>query len=118
MGCLSPLTAVTLLQLRDLGELELDGRLPPEDVDQDLELELVLVDLGNRTGEVGEGPFPHSDALAFLVLQPGPGLLGCPLAGFGLDLQDALHLFAGERSGSGAEADEAGDAGRVAHDVP
>src|SRR4051812_31146171 len=32
------------LELRHLGELELDRRLPAEDVDEHLELELVLVD--------------------------------------------------------------------------
>src|SRR6202048_1673904 len=52
MGC-----AGLLLELRDLGEVEFDGRLPPEDVDQDLEFELVLVDLGDGTGEGGAGAF-------------------------------------------------------------
>src|SRR6202035_4578985 len=40
------------LELRDLAELELDRRLAAEDVDEDLELELVLVDLGNLAREV------------------------------------------------------------------
>src|SRR6516165_7825721 len=45
------------LQLRDLRELKLDGGLPSEDVDEDLELQLVLVDLGDGTGEVSERAF-------------------------------------------------------------
>src|ERR1700689_175883 len=45
------------LQLGDLAELELDRRLPAEDVDQHLELELVFVDFGDLAREVGERPF-------------------------------------------------------------
>src|SRR5689334_16956420 len=63
------------LELRDLGELELDGGLPPKDVDEDLELELVLVDLGDHAGEVGEGALAHPDALAHLVLEARLGAL-------------------------------------------
>src|SRR6516162_10261640 len=59
------------LQLRDLRELKLDGCLPSEDVDQDLELQLVLVDLGDGTGEVRKGSFLDSNRLPHLVLQPG-----------------------------------------------
>src|SRR5688572_33009984 len=70
-----PLPRSRPLELGDLAELELDRRLPAEDVDQDLELELVLVDLGDLAGEVGEGPFPDPHALAHLVLQPRAGLL-------------------------------------------
>src|SRR5579875_3859495 len=81
------------LQLRHLGELQLDGRLPPEDVDEDLELELILVDLGDGAAEVGEGAFPDPHRLAHLVLEAGPALLGRgPLSLFGLDLEDPLHL--------------------------
>ena len=65
------------------------------------------------------GPFPDPDGLAELVLQPGPALLGrCALAVLGLDLEDVLDLLAGQRGRAGAEADEAGHAGRVAHHVP
>src|SRR5436853_1377674 len=39
-----------LLQLRDLGEFPLDGRLAAEDVHEALELAVVLVDVGVRTG--------------------------------------------------------------------
>src|SRR3982074_847605 len=58
------------LPFRAFKETELHGRPPPEDVDQHLELELVLVDLGDLAGEVGERPLPDSDALTHLVLQP------------------------------------------------
>src|ERR1700730_9400746 len=42
------------LELCDLAEFELDRGLPAEDVDQDLELQLILVDLGDLAREVGE----------------------------------------------------------------
>src|SRR3954454_15228284 len=61
------------LQLGDLAELQLDGRLPAEDVDQHLQLELVGVDLDDLAGEVGKWAFLHPHALADLVLQPGLG---------------------------------------------
>src|SRR5829696_5474271 len=64
------------LELRDFGELELDRGLPAEDVDEDLDLELVLVDLGDLAGEVGEGAGLDPHALAHLVLQLGPLALG------------------------------------------
>src|SRR5947209_3165524 len=89
--CLSPLR-VALLELRHLAELELDGSLAPEDVDQHLELELVLVDLGDLAREVGEGALAHSHALADLVLQAGPGLL-LGLDTLDLHLEDALDLL-------------------------
>src|SRR2546423_6456818 len=117
MGCLSPLTAVTLLQLGDLAELELDGRLPSEDVDQDLELELVIVDLGDLAGEIGERPSPDPHALPDLVLQAGPRLL-LGLGALDLDLEDALDLLAGEGRGLGPQADEARDAGRFPRPPP
>src|SRR5471030_150764 len=70
------------LELGDLAEFELDRGLPAEDVHQHLELELVLVDLVDLAGEVGERPFLHPDRLAFFVLEPGPALL---------DLLDPAH---------------------------
>src|SRR5829696_8794095 len=60
-------------ELGDLAEVHLDERLPPEDVDQDLELHVVGVDLGDLTGEVGERAFLDPHALAHLVLEPGLG---------------------------------------------
>src|SRR5579883_3034559 len=63
---------VESLQLRDLGEVQLDRGLPPEDVDEDLELEAVLVDLGDGAGEVGERAFLDAHALADLVHRSRP----------------------------------------------
>src|SRR6516165_9276554 len=57
-----------LLQLLDLAELQLDRGLPPEDVDQHLDLELVLVDLGDVPREVGERPLLDADRLVQLEL--------------------------------------------------
>src|ERR1039458_3382248 len=64
------------LELGDLAEFELDGGLPAEDVDQDLQLELVLVDLVDLPGEVGERPLLHPHRLALFVFEPRPRLLG------------------------------------------
>src|SRR5947209_14665431 len=105
------------LELRDLAELQLDGGLPAEDVHEDLQLHLVFVDLGDGAGEVRERPFSHPNALADLEHRPVAGLLG-PVGAGRLDLQDALDLFAGQRGGLGAQADEPGDARRVADDPP
>src|SRR3546814_311625 len=90
--------AQRLLELGDLGELELDGRLTPEDVDEDLELELVLVDLDDLAGEVGEGAFLDPDGLAHLVLEaglgPGGDLFGA-LCGHG---EERLHVAPDRKS--------------------
>src|SRR5579859_3914283 len=91
------------LELGHLGELQLHGRLPTEDVDEHLELELVLVDLGDGPGEVGERPFLDAHALADLVLQAGPALLGGFLA-WGRDLQERLDLFARQRRRLGSRS--------------
>src|SRR5262249_41175108 len=83
-----------LLQLRHLGEVEFDGRLPPENVDQDLQLELVLVDLGDGAAEVGEGTLAHPDGLAELVLQLGPALSSRrAFAVFGVHLEDVFDFL-------------------------
>src|SRR5262245_59438434 len=71
----SPTRIVAALELGDLRELELDGRLPAEDVDEHLELHLVLVDLGDGAGEVGERTLLDPHRLARLVVEPRPGLL-------------------------------------------
>src|SRR3546814_6943281 len=90
--------AQRLLELGDLGELELDGRLTPEDVDEDLELELVIVDLDDLAGEVGEGAFLDPDGLAHLVLEaglgPGGDLFGA-LWGHG---EERLHVRSEEHT--------------------
>src|SRR6516165_1556282 len=106
------------LQLRDLRELKLDGCLPSEDVDKDLQLQLVLVDLGDGTGEIGEGPFLHPHRLSHVVLKAGPAALDGLTFVPRLDLQNALHLSPGERRRTSTQADEARHAWRVAHDIP
>src|SRR5579883_3057328 len=106
------------LELGDLAELELDRGLPPEDVDEDLQLELVLVDLGDLAREVGEGAFLHPDGLVHLVGEARPAPLGRRLHPFRLDLQDALHLTARERGGLGPGSNEPGDARGVADGPP
>src|SRR5919107_194203 len=107
------------LELGDLGELELDRGLPAEDVDEDLDLELVLVDLGDLAGEVGEGTLAHPHALAHLVLElralaPG-GTLGLGLVGH---VQGGLDVLAGEGHRLAGGAHEPGDAGGVADPAP
>src|SRR3954470_10130616 len=64
-----PTSLPAWLELRHLGELELDRRLPAEDVDEHLDLELVLVDLGDLAVEVGERTRLHAHALAHLVVE-------------------------------------------------
>src|SRR5690242_4783772 len=122
VGAPAPTLAVllfVLLELGDLTELELDRRLPAEDVDEHLELRLVDVDLADGAVEVGEGAGDDAHLLADVELQPRPGLLA--LAGDALlllDAEDGLDLLAGERRRLGAAPDEAGHAGGVAHDPP
>src|SRR3954453_20595227 len=105
------------LELGDLAELELDRGLPAEDVDEHLQLELVLVDLGDGAGEVCERTFLHADRLPHLVFEPRAGLL-LRLDALDLDLEDALDLLARQRRRPGTEPDEAGHTRGVAHDVP
>src|SRR5690242_7435671 len=83
-------------ELGDLAELELDGRLPPEDVDQHLQLQLVGVDLHDLAREVGERPLPHPDALARLVLEAGLAGLDDALA-VALGRQERVDLTPAER---------------------
>src|SRR5580693_993071 len=107
------------LELRDLAEFELDRRLPAEDVDQHLELELVLVDLRDLAREVGERPFLDPDRLVDLVLEAGPGALGgAAPPTFLLHLEDVLDFAPRQRRRLGAGSDEPGDARRVADRTP
>src|SRR5690606_30883316 len=100
----------------DLGEVELDGGLAPEDGHEHLQLAALGVDLGDHAGEVGEGA---SGDLDHVTDVEGDAYLGRlarardPDAG-----EHALLLLGGEGHGAGRGADEAGDAGRVAHDLP
>ena len=92
------------LELRDLGELELDGRLAAEDVDEHLDLELVLVDLDDLAAEVGEGAFLDPDGLVDLVLEAGPALADRGVLALDLDGEEGLDLLAAQRRGLGALA--------------
>src|SRR3954447_25483884 len=111
LSCVRKRGGSKLLELGYSREFQLDRGLPAEDVDEHLELELVLVDLADGAGEVGERTFLDPHCLALFVFEAGPRLLG-RLGAVDLDLQDALDLFAGQRGRAGAETDEAGDAGR------
>src|SRR3954453_4037345 len=111
-----------VLNLGDLGERELDRRLPAEDRDEHLQLLLLGVDLVDRRGQGRERPVHDRDRLADLEVDDGRGGAGrgCPAAGRrglrrlrrlrrdrrGEDLDD---LVDGQRQGLGGGADEAGD---------
>src|SRR5665213_1102875 len=105
------------LELCDLAELELDRCLPAEDVHEHLQLQLVLVDLGDLTGEVRERAFLHPDGLADLVFEAGPTLLGGTAAdGVAADLEDALPFGTAERGRLRARTYESGDAWSLTND--
>src|SRR4051794_41673069 len=109
-------TYVSLLDLGNLAEGQLDGRLAPEDRDQHLDLLRVRADLADRGGERGERAVHDRDRLSDLEvddldLRPGLLLLG----GRHEDLDD---LVDGERGGPGGRADEAGDARGVPDGAP
>src|SRR5580704_13739767 len=106
------------LELGDLAEFELDRRLPAEDVDQHLELELVLVDLGDLAREVGERAFLDPHRLVDLVLEPGAAALRARLGALDLDLEDVLDLPARQRRRLGPRSHEAGDTRGVADGAP
>ena len=80
MACRAFSLFLSLLELGDLAELELDRGLPAEDVDEHLQLQLVLVDLGDLAGEVRERPFLDPDGLADLVLEARLGAASGPSA--------------------------------------
>src|SRR3954470_2070170 len=62
--------------LGDLGERELDRRLPAEDRDEHLQLLLLGVDLVDRRGQCRERPVHDGDRLADLQMQDGRGGAG------------------------------------------
>src|SRR5918996_1175895 len=99
-------------ELLHLVEGELDRRLAAEDRDQDLELLLVGVDLGDRAGQLGERAGGDGDRLADLPLDRWLELLDR------LGLEDLGHFLLGQRGRLGPGADEPGHAGRVADHVP
>src|SRR5258708_2810647 len=107
-----PIFRQLLHQLFDLEEVELDRRLTAEDRHEDLHLVALGVHLVHDAVEIGERPVGDPDGLAL-------GERDLVLRGVELDLaEDRLDLLVGERRRRGAHADEARDAGRVAHDVP
>src|SRR3954453_14095342 len=79
------------LDLLDLVEADLDGRLTAEDGDEHLEARGVLVDLGDLAGEVGEGARDALDELPPVELRARAGTLG------GLAVQQAVDLELRER---------------------
>src|SRR4051795_2756144 len=107
--------------LGDLGERELDRRLPAEDRDEHLQLLLLGVDLVDRRGQGGERPVHDGDRLADLEVDDGGGGAGGGgaargrggLGGLrrlrrdrrGEDLDD---LVDGQRRGLGGGTDETG----------
>src|SRR5829696_4620200 len=100
------------LQLLHLVEGQLDRGLTAEDGDQDLELLLVGVDLGDRAGQLGERARGDGDGLADLPLDPRLELLDR------LGLEDLGHFLLGQGGRLGPRADEAGHARGVADHVP
>src|SRR5580704_7299977 len=106
------------LELGDLADLEFDRGLPAEDVDQHLELELVLVDLGDLAREVGKRAFLDPHRLVDLVLEPGAAALRARFGALDLDLEDVLDLPARERRRLGPRSHEAGDSRGVADGTP
>src|SRR5437868_13777193 len=61
---------ISLVDLFHLQQVELDGRLAPEHVDQHLQLALLGVDLVDLAVEVGERSIDHAYRLADLELDP------------------------------------------------
>src|ERR1700757_1597965 len=59
---------IFLVDFLDLEQVQLDGRLAPEHVDEHLELALLGVDLVDLAVEVGERPVDHAHGLAHLEL--------------------------------------------------
>src|SRR5829696_3389628 len=87
---------VLLLNLADLVERQLDGRLAAEDGDQHLELLLLGVDLVDRGGEGRERPVHDRDRLADLEVDDG-GRRGGGAAGRRLGTGGARGLRSGRR---------------------
>src|SRR5258706_13825334 len=105
-----------LLCLFDLSEFQFHRRRPPEDRHRHAQLRLVVIDVLDRSVEVGERPFPHPHRLADLEQHLGLGFLHAFLH----LLQDVFHflLADGRRLPSVRPADETGDLGRVPHEMP
>src|SRR6266566_9360491 len=110
--------SLSLLELFDLQEVELHGRLAAEDAHEDLHLVALGIDVVDRPDELGKGTVGDADTLA---LGEGDPVLGCLDAHVAEDLLD-LRLVERDRlaadAGDIGAADEARHAGRVANDVP
>src|SRR3990172_2518748 len=102
----------TALEPLHLEEVQLHGGLADEEGDQHAHLALFDVDLVHGANEVHEGTVGDADALAELEADLDARLFGPHLA------EDGEHLRLLQRRWRGAGADEAGYAGRVAHDGP
>src|SRR5215210_509465 len=103
------------LELGYLVEGELDGRLAPEDGDEHLQPRLVHVYIRDRTRKVRERSPYYLDRLADLVINRSLDLLTR------LDLarmQEPLDLGAAQRERRLPGADDLGDPGRLAHELP
>src|SRR4029077_174767 len=85
-----------------------------------LELRTVDVDLADQTVEVCERARDDTHLLAGFVLEARPHLLLDLYAALFLlaGAEDVLDLLAREGRGLRAAADESGDAGRVADEIP
>src|SRR6266568_7536825 len=103
---------IRLAHLLDLKQVELDGRLAPEHVDEHFELALLWVDLVDLAVEVGERTVDHPHGLADRELDADLRRLLLHL------LLDRPDLFLLQRDGAVRRADEARDAGRVPDDEP
>src|SRR6187200_2731211 len=90
------LVPVSYLELGDLAEVHLDQGFAAEDVHEHLQLEVVGVDLGDLSAEVGEGAFLDPHAFAHLVLELGL-LAGLDLFPVALGGEEGLDLTARER---------------------
>src|SRR5205823_6338963 len=97
---------------RDLEEDQLDGSFAAEEGDEDANLALLAVDGVHDAKEIGEGTVHDFDPLALLVADPDARRLHLHAA------KDAADFRIFQGAGMVADADEAGDAGGVADDVP
>src|SRR3972149_3884304 len=100
------------LQALHLEEVQLDRRLAAKERYEDPHLAFIQVDLIHDADEVDEGPVDDAHALADDEADAHARLLRLHLA------EDALDLRLFQRHRPHARADEAGHAGRVAHDEP
>src|SRR5712692_3897932 len=102
------------LDFLDLKEIQNDWRLATEKRDQHCHLVAIHVDIADGADKFGERAIDYAHALAFGEADLGLRLLGL----FRHLLQDGFHLMFLKRNGASARAHKAGDAGRVAHNIP